>query len=454
MSGLGAGIRLALAGKKVVLLERHNALGGLNGYYFKEGIKYDVGLHAMTNFVPKGAKGKPLTKLCRQLRLPYEALQLKEQGTSCILFPSCKLRFSNSFAYLESEIENHFPNQMDGVHRLIRSILTTDDTSFEDLGFQSTREKLCVYLTEPLLIEMLLLPLLYYGSPIPNDIDWRQFVVLFKAIYLEGFARPEGGVRTLIHLLRKQYQQLGGVLRVKCGVRRCIVKDSQVTELVLDNGECLIAKQIFSSIGFIETCRLCGIEPNLCEKKINPLSFIETITILKDEPCVYDWPYTIVFYNRTDSIRYENSQDLLDLESGVLCIPENYQGNSSPTATTLRTTHLSNFEKWRCLSKSNYTLHKKQCLERSRLNAFSLLGNPRNSEVLAEDMFTPLTIQRYTGHDQGSIYGFRNKRRDGRIGLKNLFVCGTDQGFLGIVGALLSGISMANYHGLQNNASD
>jgi len=33
--------------------------------------------------------------------------------------------------------------------------------------------------------------------------------------------------------------------------------------------------------------------------------------------------------------------------------------------------------------------------------------------------------------------------------LENLFICGTDQGFLGIVGAMLSGISMANLHVLQ-----
>jgi hypothetical protein len=28
----------------------------------------------------------------------------------------------------------------------------------------------------------------------------------------------------------------------------------------------------------------------------------------------------------------------------------------------------------------------------------------------------------------------------------NVYLCGTDQGFLGIIGAMLSGISMANFH--------
>ena len=69
MSGLAAGIRLAHFGKKVCIFERHNAVGGLNGFYSLGGRKYDVGLHALTNYVRPGVKGTPLTKLLRQLRI-------------------------------------------------------------------------------------------------------------------------------------------------------------------------------------------------------------------------------------------------------------------------------------------------------------------------------------------------------------------------------------------------
>ena len=44
------------------------------------------------------------------------------------------------------------------------------------------------------------------------------------------------------------------------------------------------------------------------------------------------------------------------------------------------------------------------------------------------------------------VKGAAAKNRPGRTELANLYLCGTDQGFLGIVGAMLSGISMANYH--------
>ena len=102
MAGLAAGIRLALAGKQTLILERHNASGGLNSFYSIDGRKYDVGLHAMTNFVPKGTKGTPLTKLLRQLRIPYDALDLCPQNGSRISSPGYDLQFSNDFALLES----------------------------------------------------------------------------------------------------------------------------------------------------------------------------------------------------------------------------------------------------------------------------------------------------------------------------------------------------------------
>jgi phytoene dehydrogenase-like protein len=72
--------------------------------------------------------------------------------------------------------------------------------------------------------------------------------------------------------------------------------------------------------------------------------------------------------------------------------------------------------------------------------------------TITTDMFTPRTITKFTGHIGGAIYGAPVKHRQGRTPLENVYLCGTDQGFLGIIGAMLSGISMANFHILQKNS--
>lgn len=69
--------------------------------------------------------------------------------------------------------------------------------------------------------------------------------------------------------------------------------------------------------------------------------------------------------------------------------------------------------------------------------------------TVATDMFTPTTVEKFTGHFRGAIYGAPDKNPEGRTALSNLYLCGTDQGMLGIVGSMLSGISMANQHLLQ-----
>jgi phytoene dehydrogenase-like protein len=62
------------------------------------------------------------------------------------------------------------------------------------------------------------------------------------------------------------------------------------------------------------------------------------------------------------------------------------------------------------------------------------------------DTFTPRTIRHFTGHVHGCVYGAPRKHWDGTTPFENVFLCGTDQGFLGIVGAMISGITMANRH--------
>src|SRR5512145_2607487 len=111
MSGLAAGIRLAYYEQKVAILERHYTIGGLNSFYRLRGRDYDVGLHAVTNYAPKGDRKGPLAKMLRQLRLAWDDFALAPQLGSSIVFPGVRLDFNNDIRLLESEIARAFPRQ-------------------------------------------------------------------------------------------------------------------------------------------------------------------------------------------------------------------------------------------------------------------------------------------------------------------------------------------------------
>ena len=104
MSGLGAGIRLAYYQRRVCILERHTMPGGLNSFYRLDRRDFDVGLHAMTNYVSKDVRNAPLNKLLRQLRLRHEDFALCPQRISDVKFPGVELKFSNDFKLFESEV--------------------------------------------------------------------------------------------------------------------------------------------------------------------------------------------------------------------------------------------------------------------------------------------------------------------------------------------------------------
>src|ERR1035438_8312976 len=92
-------------------------LSGLDSFYSIGGRKYDVGLHAVTNFVPPGVKGTPLGKILRQLRIDREELALRPQKGSRVAFGpggGVALRFANDFALLESEVATQFPRPGQG----------------------------------------------------------------------------------------------------------------------------------------------------------------------------------------------------------------------------------------------------------------------------------------------------------------------------------------------------
>ncbi|PTY04736.1 phytoene dehydrogenase [Opitutaceae bacterium EW11] len=459
MSGLAAAIRLAHFGKRVCVFERHNAVGGLNGFYSIDGRKYDVGLHAMTNYVPPGVKGTPLVKLLRQLRIDREELALSPQKRGRVAFGAhgeTSLVFTNDFAVFEQSVAELFPAQIDGFRRLVEAVRAYDAVSIV-APVDSARQTVRRYVSDPLLEEMLFCPVMFYGSAQERDMAFRDFVVLFQAIFLEGLARPIEGVRAVLRVLLEKLRAAGGQRRMKCGVQRIVERDGRAAALVLDSGEEVTADHILSSIGYVETEKLYrpGWVPP--EDAKGRLSFVETVNVLRCQPAQLGWgDDAIVFFSAYPEFRYERPSDLVDTRSGVICIPNNFQ---YPAGVGLREgffrcTCLANYDRWAALNEADYRAAKATALVEITKAARHCMPPLSPAERLSEatvatDVFTPCTIERFTGHHAGTVYGSPVKNREGTTGLSNLYLCGTDQGFLGITGAMLSGISMANLHILQ-----
>ena len=160
---------------------------------------------------------------------------------------------------------------------------------------------------------------------------------------------------------------------------------------------------------------------------------------------------TIVFFNNAEEFHWKKPDALCDLRTGVICSPNNYQYEDTEgdlADGVMRVTSIANFDHWQNLSEDEYALEKNRWYDRITEVATQFVPDYR-ARVVDTDMFTPTTIRRFTWHDNGAVYGATKKQLDGTTPVKNLFLCGTDQGFVGIIGTMMSGVSMANMHCLR-----
>ncbi|MFO1092607.1 MAG: NAD(P)/FAD-dependent oxidoreductase [Planctomycetaceae bacterium] len=444
MSGLAAGIRLAYYEKPVCILERHTTIGGLNSFYRLRGRNYDVGLHAVTNYAPPGTKTGPLAKLLKQLRLRWDDFALCPQLGSTVEFPGRRLHFTNDFSVLENEVAREFPSESEGFQRLVAHIEAYDETRL-DQPTVSARTVLAEFLRDATLTDMLLCPLMFYGSARADDMDFSQFCIMFKSIFRQGFARPLDGVRRILKTLVRQYKELGGELLLRHGVREVAVEDGRAVGVVLDDGRQLAAEHVLSSIGSVETLGLCPGAPHLQQPQ-GEISFNEAIFTLDRQPAELGHRDTIVFYNEAERFHYRPPEEPLDLSSGIICSPNNFDyGDAGQVEGCVRVTALANPAYWFGAREEEYASAKQTWCERMAAAAVRHIPDFR-PYVVDTDVFSPRTIKRFTGHLQGAVYGAAAKILSGETGVRGLHLCGTDQGFLGIIGSMLSGITMANNH--------
>ena len=446
LSGLAAGIRAARFGQKVLILEQHWQPGGLNSYYSRKGYLLETGLHAMTNFAPPREKHAPLNRLFRQLKLSRKQFVTHEQMCSEINFPGHSLCFSNDLDLLTEEISRQFPGTEDRFLNLVGQVRSYDP--FAIRPWNSAREFVAGILANRQLEDMLLLPLMVYGNSEEHDMDLGQFVIMFQAIFLEGFFRPGETIKELLEMLVAHYENFGGELRYRARVNSMVKDGDRVTGVMLENGEVISCDAVLSTVGLPGTAKLSGWELDL-DLHCGRMSFMETINMLplsRKKSLKSD--RTIIFYSTNRELSYCRPAEALDPSWGVICFPENFQDLSEIDPFQVRITNAANYDIWKEADKEKYTRMKKEWSAHSAEVVGEIIGNYQQ-DVVYVNSFTPVTIERFTSKEWGAVYGSPIKVKDGKTPFANLFVAGTDQGYLGIVGSMLSGVTIVNQHLLQ-----
>lgn len=273
--------------------------------------------------------------------------------------------------------------------------------------------------------------------------DLGQFVIMFQALFLEGFFRPDGTMKDFLHMLVDHYKGFGGELRYKARVESVDRKSDKIKGVQLAGGDYVSCDTLLSTVGAPGTAALVG-WPKDAQKYEGQMSFVESISVLPSvQRNVLDAKHTIIFYNSKQSLSYNRPQTAINPDWGVICFPENFHGIPENDFFQVRITNAANYSIWKQANPEEYQRLKADCEAQTFATVSEIIGNYQENRVY-HDSFTPLTIERFTAKAQGAVYGSPIKIKDGLTPYSNLFVAGTDQGFLGIVGAMLSGVSIVN----------
>lgn len=443
-SGLSAGVRLAQFGQKVLILEQHNLPGGLNSYYYRSGKRlFNTGLHTVTNFDARNRRwGRGL--ICRSLGIPEDAFQLKSPShPSLIITPDHRIPFSNDFELFETAILSRFPKEKAAWHQFCNELNNLSvNTQWFELG---SRDRLRALFKDPGLCDLLEIPVYYYGGYREKQIDYQTFKTIFRSLLVDGHCCPVN-IKHIIDLLLFEYKKAGGIIRYRSRVEELLPTASgdRAEGLVLQNGEILRCGNVLSSIGIPATHRLMG-------KQSSPrgngfISAFETTYEFPGKMSDYGFPYPLVMLSQQKEFDWTMPKQRNVMHHLTISANDNYEFADRGGTHHLKLAFYTDGRLWDGLAEGDY-IDEKQKLEKALRNCFQDYFQDVQIPVSTyRESMTAKTVTRYTGHLNGAVYGSMEKAFDGKTPWQNVSIIGNDQGGIGIMGAMISGIVMANFN--------
>ena len=441
LGGMTAANKLAKNGRKVLLLEAHDKLGGFATWFYRKGRHiFDVSLHGF----PVG-----MIKTCRKYwskAIADKIIQLK------------RVRFINPMYQLEtdftvddftSKLINNFkvsPEQVNNFFQIIMNMNYYDNkemTNGELLeSFFPGRKDVHRFLIEPIV----------YANGSTMEDPAITYGIVFSNFMSKGVYTFEGGTDLVVKMMQDELLNNNVDIRLRSKVEKIVIKDNECRGVLI--GEDFIgSRAVLSNGNLIGTIfNLIGTEnftPSFIEKvkkvRLNTSS-CQVYMGIKEEEAIDDVG-DLIFYSEAKEFQ---TDELLSMNTTSRTFSLYYPrlrpqlknaGFSIVSSTNAR------YENWVNLSKEEYKAKKEELIKATLISLEKVIpGIGKKIDYI--ESATPLTIKRYTHHEKGSSFGTKHEGLEISMGLnkeiKGLFHTGS-------VGIIMSGwLGAANYGVIQS----
>jgi len=456
VAGMTAGIILAKAGRKVLVLEQHRTAGGLMSSFVRDGRHFSVGVHS----IGAARQGQLLWRYLKYLGVleRIRLVRMDPEGFEEYCFPGMSFRVPCGIEAFRSRLLDRFPGERPAVDRFLGDLQRTVDVfplynlaaGVDRPPSDLQRESLAAYLdrltasTELKAVLSACNP--RYGISPAECPTYVHFLVLDS--YLKSSWRVDEAHRPLARAFEESLRECGGGLR--CGARVAAIECSERVALGvrLDDGEFLSARTVI----FTGNPKLL---PALCGNGLRP-AFRQRLEDALETPGVFGaaiaWKSPdcgladrdVFLYSAWDT-RVPYGQKLLadgGLPQMVYCAAAPRTHNGSFAVMGLCALSIDELAPW-AESRGDsrppeYARAKRWVAERMLAAMRSRWPGAADPEIL--DTFTSLTVRDYTLTPSGSAYGLRLARVAPATRIEGLLLAGQSIVLPGVVGTLISAV--------------
>ncbi|MDO5066407.1 MAG: FAD-dependent oxidoreductase [Propionibacteriaceae bacterium] len=496
-SGIGglttAGLLAGVAGKRVLVLEKHREPGGQTHTFRRGGASWDVGVHYVGAMSPDeeprmlsdflSAGELVWNRMPEEFdRYVYPDLELRPiadeaeyRSRLVALFPEEQKAISRWFADVKKArrwLQLGFISQM--LPRPVAAMMRMIQRMTGRLGTMTTRAWLDRHVHDVRLKALLASQWGDYGLP-PAKSAFAVHALIFEH-YLKGAWFPSGGSARIARTFEAGIEAAGGAVRVGQKVTRILVDDGRVVGVQVkdlrhpDMAEvAYLAPVVVSTVGarttfnkLLPTTGEVGRATTAVREQVDQLGVGDSAVVayvrFREDPRVIgvDGSSIRVFGDHHHDDELTHTRNLLEgrATEAFISFPSVKAGQSIHTAEIVTSAPYSAFKQWRKEVTGNRGADYDALKQRIGDGLVALADRvlPGFLDLVEHvEVSTPLTAEHYTAHPWGAFFGvpatpdrLRAKPLGPRTPVPGLYLAGQDAMSLGIVGALMGGVATAS----------
>ncbi len=480
-SGMGgltcASILAQVAGKRVLVLEKHFKIGGFTHAFRRKEYEWDPGVHYIGQMAP-GTQTRKMMDYVTGGGLEWHKIG---PVTERFVFPDFTFEVPNDRKKYEAALIAQFPEETKAIQKFFRELESTFGwisrwfvgktlpRPFSDMltmfgrrrATMTTKEVLDERFKDPRLKGILSGVWPSYGT-LPHESAFAFHGTVMRD-YLDGGYYPIGGSKQIGERAVKTIEAHGGTCLINHGVSEILVENGKAVGVRAEHKGKSIefrAPIVISNAGAFTTFGKLTPPESVTEerKKLNRCEIGTSCLVLymglNDDPRNHGFDEANYWlFDEMDSTkqRHKKFNELEDLEGMFLSFGSVRNPGQTPHVAQLVT--FSDMEKWLPFESSkwkkrgeDYDAYKEKLAK--VLLDYACRSYPKLKDLVQyQEVSTPLSVESFTSHPSGMIYGqackpdrlFENAWTV-KTSVRNLYMTGSDVGVPGVNGALLAGV--------------